>query len=182
MSVGKEIAERIIDSMRSQDDPKNRIITKVTAVYKEPFYQYVVDSNCNGFAEDTDKVLFQSVELYDDKKLQKFVGKTELELLKEFYESPINEFLKVLDALYKSNTETITDDDGCVYFSDSPLQDIAESFACGELITNGGGCNWDNINLLRNNGYDVYAGEKDSFGWLTGCIQKKGDARILVYG
>jgi|GEM_PF-3557074 len=36
------------------------------------------------------------------------------------------------------------------------------------LITDGGKPNFDNINLIRENGFDVYPGEKDSFGRLTG--------------
>jgi hypothetical protein len=33
---------------------------------------------------------------------------------------------------------------------------------------------------LRSNGFSIFPGEQDSFGWLTGCIQtKKG---IIVYG
>ena len=40
--------------------------------------------------------------------------------------------------------------------------------------------NYDNIHLLKKNGYNVFAGEQDRFGWLTGCIQlKKG---IIVFG
>ena len=47
------------------------------------------------------------------------------------------------------------------------------------LITNSGKCNWENINHLRTNGFDVTAGEEDRFGWLTGCIHtSKG---IIVY-
>jgi hypothetical protein len=52
---------------------------------------------------------------------------------------------------------------------------------CDELlITDDGACNWPNIMYLRHYGYRVYAGEQDSFGWLTGCIEtRKG---IIVYG
>ena len=35
--------------------------------------------------------------------------------------------------------------------------------------------------LSQSYGFDVYAGEKDSFGWLTGCIEFP-DGRVLVYG
>nr|DAY89308.1 MAG TPA: hypothetical protein [Caudoviricetes sp.] len=40
--------------------------------------------------------------------------------------------------------------------------------------------NFDNIEILKKHGFFVYPGEKDSFGWLTGCIRtKKG---IIVFG
>jgi hypothetical protein len=55
-----------------------------------------------------------------------------------------------------------------------------ETLACKCLITGEGRCNWNNIHEVIKNGFDVHAGEKDSFGWLTGCIEtKKG---TLVYG
>ena len=68
------------------------------------------------------------------------------------------------------------------YFKESDLYDEIEGLCNEYLITESGGCNWDNICVLRSKGYSVYAGEKDGFGWLTGCIQKKGDNRIVVYG
>ena len=33
--------------------------------------------------------------------------------------------------------------------------------------------NYENIQLLKNAGYKVYPGERDSFGWLTGWIDMK---------
>lgn len=48
------------------------------------------------------------------------------------------------------------------------------------LINESGGCNYDNIEILNKNGYDLRAGEKDRFGWLTGILQTtKG---YIVYG
>lgn len=41
------------------------------------------------------------------------------------------------------------------------------------LVTDQGQPNWDNINLVRKAGFDVHAGEKDSFGWLSGVIETK---------
>ena len=57
---------------------------------------------------------------------------------------------------------------------------LIEVLAGELLITSNGQCNWSNINRLKNEGFDVFAGDRDDFGWLTGCIKtKKG---ILVYG
>lgn len=48
------------------------------------------------------------------------------------------------------------------------------------LVGDKGQCLWDQHKILEDAGYAVFAGEKDSFGWLTGCIQtRKG---VIVYG
>ncbi|RII34326.1 hypothetical protein D2A34_14370 [Clostridium chromiireducens] len=48
------------------------------------------------------------------------------------------------------------------------------------LITSEGKPNYESISYLKEHGFNVFAGEKDSFGWLTGCIRtSKG---IIVFG
>ena len=48
------------------------------------------------------------------------------------------------------------------------------------LINEDGSCNYINIELLKNHKFNVFAGERDRFGWLTGCIEtSKG---IIVFG
>lgn len=49
---------------------------------------------------------------------------------------------------------------------------LVEDTATNVLITHDGKCNWMNIRYLQQKGYDVYAGEKDSFGWLSGVIER----------
>lgn len=65
--------------------------------------------------------------------------------------------------------------------ADPDLQNECEILACKYLINDNGSCNWSNIELLKSNGYKVYAGEKDSFGWLTGVIEN-GNGQRIVYG
>lgn len=61
-----------------------------------------------------------------------------------------------------------------------PTIQLAVSRANELLITDTGTCNWNNINILKESGYNVFPGEQDSFGWLIGCIRtKKG---IIAYG
>lgn len=44
------------------------------------------------------------------------------------------------------------------------------------LIAEGGQPNWENVNLLKQEGFPVRPGDNDSFGWLTGIITtSKGD-------
>lgn len=60
------------------------------------------------------------------------------------------------------------------------LVDKVSDYANELLIGPNGQCLWDQHSVLNRAGYAVFAGERDSFGWLTGCIQtKKG---IIVYG
>lgn len=42
--------------------------------------------------------------------------------------------------------------------------------------------NMENVHHLKAAGYDNYREESDSYGWLTGCIQKIGDHRVVHYG
>lgn len=63
--------------------------------------------------------------------------------------------------------------------SDIRVQKVIE-LANEHLINIEGGCNWENIDILENLGYSIYAGEQDSFGWLSGCIETING--IIVYG
>ena len=92
--------------------------------------------------------------------------------------------LKQLEELFNQQNNHYTDDDGWVYFKDNELYNEVVGLCCELLIANNGRCNWDNIIYLRNNGYSVFAGDKDSFGWLIGCIRKNDDPlrRTICYG
>lgn len=72
------------------------------------------------------------------------------------------------------------------YLTNGVLEELPEVIAKAVLtaedvlISSGGRVNYKNKKELENNGYKVFPGEKDSFGWLTGCIAtKKG---IVVFG
>jgi hypothetical protein len=88
----------------------------------------------------------------------------------------MNEFIELLDELY-SNCEV---DENNLFVGE--LEVKASNTACDLLIDNQGHCNWENISIVREAGYRVYAGDKDSFGWLVGCIQKHGSESVLTYG
>lgn len=90
----------------------------------------------------------------------------------------MDELVKVLEELFASADVTIEDD----IFQTGELVDRAETLCSDYLITSDGHCNWANIELLRAKGYRIFAGDQDSFGWLTGCVQRKGDTRTLMYG
>ena len=90
----------------------------------------------------------------------------------------MEELLEKLKALSETN---IWAEDGYFQDDDHELVPQIESLCNDYLIGPNGGCCWDNIDILKENGYHVYAGEKDSFGWLTGVIEFK-DGRKIVYG
>lgn len=60
-----------------------------------------------------------------------------------------------------------------------PLIQNAVNLANEKLIEDGMP-NFKNIDLLKQEGYDIYPGEVDSFGWVTGCI--KTSKGIIVFG
>jgi hypothetical protein len=60
------------------------------------------------------------------------------------------------------------------------LADQVASLADTLLIGPNGECLWDQHVLIKEAGYDIFPGERDGFGWLTGCIQtKKG---VVMFG
>jgi len=69
------------------------------------------------------------------------------------------------------------------YLTNDPYNVTVEEvriLANSVLVDDNGHNNYDNHEILRSNGFYVFAGEQDRFGWLTGCIQtKKG---IIVFG
>lgn len=66
-----------------------------------------------------------------------------------------------------------------IYGDDKELA-LIESLAEELLINSTGECNWSNIYKLKESGFNVYAGDEDSFGWLIGCIETKNG--IIIYG
>ena len=98
-----------------------------------------------------------------------------------------NQVQELISTLVKINLSTtitarefLSVDDDDLTPEDSELIDQAIYLACGCLILTSGQCNWPNHRLLADAGFRVFAGEKDSFGWLIGCIRtKKG---IISYG
>lgn len=93
----------------------------------------------------------------------------------------VEKLVKILDEI--QDRKDLLSEDG-KYFDvnlDNPKLKEAEGLACEELITLAGRPNVEGIREMATYGYRVYPGDRDSFGWLTGCIQK-GNGPILVFG
>lgn len=94
----------------------------------------------------------------------------------------IEDLVNALNALTEEDFNEPDEETGVVYAKSTPATDECEWMANELLIMSNGRCNWENIRKLKSYGFDVYAGEKDSFGWLTGCIEFPDRERVLVYG
>ena len=183
----KHFTNKIIHSIKKsieyQEDPKNRRISEVEFIINDnSTASLLVTSDCDSFAETT-RVLFTTSRRFDESEKSSIIGMTELEFFTKYYIDDLEELIRSLEILYNSDRPISYEYDS-TYFNtnEDDFADYVEGLCCGLLITNSGSCNFCNIRKLKDRGYDVFAGEKDSFGWLTGCVQKHDDDRILVYG
>lgn len=97
----------------------------------------------------------------------------------------MDELLKALDELWDGDCKRVTfkEDPNWTYFDNTDERYHKVDRLCNDLLITGSGhCNWGNIRVLRESGYKVFPGEQDSFGWLIGCIQKKGHIETFTYG
>lgn len=179
------ITKSLIDQIEYQECPDNRVVTCIACKpirAESTYYEVYVDSNCNGWAEDTDK--FIGYTLNEEIPLKK--GITEKELLESEYLDTLTVLAKGILMLNEDNTECYYDpnDDAkyIVYQDKHSFASFLEGLACELLINSDGSCNYYNMHKLsKEYNIDVYAGEKDSFGWLTGCL-KNPNGIVLVYG
>lgn len=86
-----------------------------------------------------------------------------------------NTLKKIIELLKEVDASDLPDNyDG--FITNNEINNLA----CDSLIDSNGRCIWENHEVLGDAGFQVFPGEQDRFGWLTGCIQtKKG---IIVYG
>ena len=98
----------------------------------------------------------------------------------------VRELAEVLDKIQDRKDLYYIDYDTPIMFDttlDDPDLVRADDLACDILITAAGQPNYTAIVALNKYGYEVYAGDADSFGWLTGCICKMhSNGPVLVFG
>jgi hypothetical protein len=93
----------------------------------------------------------------------------------------VNELLLKLKQLEGDNSITsiltpLQEQEGYYREDLHPLVREIFSLADNLLITKRGQPDWDNIKVLKQEGFPVRSGDSDSFGWLTGIITtSKGD-------
>lgn len=89
------------------------------------------------------------------------------------------DFLKQVDALEMKDCDARLLNNNTNEVVRKFIEEIS-GLASEVLVGDEGQCLWDQHELLKEAGYSVFPGERDRFGWLTGCIQtKKG---VIVYG
>lgn len=88
----------------------------------------------------------------------------------------LNEFVKKLGKLLTMAKAEGEIRDSYIGISEESSQDYrdysqeVEGDANMLLIVKDGQCNWEAHRILKEMGYPVTCGERDSFGWLTGVI------------
>ena len=99
------------------------------------------------------------------------------------YCDTFEEFILKLKELFDGEEEFATytwDEDikeNIVDYNDTANHLSAE---CNAWLISGGSPNFDRISELKRNGFNVHAGERDSFGWLSGVVERNG--RELIFG
>ena len=90
----------------------------------------------------------------------------------------MEELVKSLEALFSSDTKT--DSNG--YFNENEPLAMSAIDNLWEYAFNGTHPKYSVIRELQKVGYDLHAGDRDSFGWLTAVVEKDGDDRRLMFG
>lgn len=84
----------------------------------------------------------------------------------------------LLNALDRTS---LPNNDGILTPYHHPLVTDIENAACDLLVSSDGEVQYDMLDVLfKKHGYFVFPGDRDRYGWLTGCIRtKKG---VVVFG
>ena len=87
----------------------------------------------------------------------------------------MNDFLEKLDKYFE--THEGTEEDGLEWLNEDGDNEYEEViYLCWEYLIRGNWFDDDGRKYLQNNGYKVYAGDKDSFGLLVVVVEKDGKA------
>lgn len=115
-------------------------------------------------------------------------------MAKEILMKDLDELVENLEKTFKNGKEKFEQDEenpNCFWLTDTEcdfkINGLLIDFS---QISN---VNWGTVKYLEQRGYSVYAGEKDSFGWLTGIIEPmpvtkevlgidEGKKYIIVFG
>ena len=91
------------------------------------------------------------------------------------------EIINKLNNLWEQASTEVCEDDGCTYILQNDVAEEIEDI-CWKYLINAGelAWNWKNVKKLEEYGYECFAGERDSFGMLTACVEK--DEKIFCFG
>lgn len=87
---------------------------------------------------------------------------------------------KLIELLKEVDFSTFkeSEDETGWFGSDEEIEEVL----CEIIILPNGGVDYAAIAILKEYGYSVYPGEKDSFGWLTGVLQFPDGEHYIVFG
>jgi hypothetical protein len=80
----------------------------------------------------------------------------------------INLLISLLKCIESDNSIIIKDN---IYSESHPLVIAVKYLANKYLINKDGHPDNDNIDIVIADGFSIFPGEKDRFGWIIGCIQ-----------
>lgn len=188
------IAEKILESMQKDvvksDDPDFRKVIKLSSSVQgddiaTSVYMTTVDAH--GFNEKTVFVLKSYLEKFSQGNMDKLYKEhndlsesTFKKLLTDMY-NETEEVKFIMDKAFSESPVRFYEEDGLSYIdTDDEIASEAEASCYGYFCTAEGYPIFYNIFKFSKFGYDIYAGDKDSFGWVTGCVEK--DGKVLVFG
>lgn len=89
--------------------------------------------------------------------------------------------LQNFDNSPKDSVKTEPDED---HFSEYIIEipDELDTKLCNLISDDSRGIDGSAMNFLKKNGFSIFPGEKDSFGWLTACIRFPKLNAIYVFG
>ena len=95
----------------------------------------------------------------------------------------IEEMTKLMDTVFSDTSLHERGDDGILYIKtdDDRVQQLL-NYLDDLIIVPNGSVNYQNIQRVNQYGYRIYPGERDSFGWITGCVRKGHNGPILLFG
>ena len=96
-------------------------------------------------------------------------------------ENTIEKFITELKELFDAEEEfyiVVDEEYNAIEYNDTANRLSGE--ACKYLICSDGRVNYHNRAKIENEGFKIYPGDKDSFGWLVGVIERNN--RKLLFG
>lgn len=90
---------------------------------------------------------------------------------KEFTINDLDELVSNLEKTFKdvNNFQQDEENPNCYWTCDTEVDYPIDRYLID--FNEIGNVNWDSVEYLKQRGWKVYAGERDSFGWLTGIIE-----------
>ena len=186
-SWSQQIIKNLLVDIERQDNPDNRTVVRTSVerrieVADVELYDVYITSNCDGWAEIENKFIGTTFDSKIDLK-----GKTETEAYE--YLDDIKLLAEALLKLIEVGTITSTGFWTIDYDQNNSYIEFISELATNLINKDGTGADYKKVKELEKaigedigkyGSIDVFAGDSDSFGWLTACLEFNGG--IIVFG